>query len=388
MDKYKDVSLTWFGDITSIGGRAQYARSLLEPLIKGGAHVKLEPANFGLPPADLSSWWHDAINNGTKISPGFVKINHSHPAHVTANILGGPNILLTHWDTYKIPRAWADMINKNHTELWTTNKSSVYPESIEGVEIPTNFIPVPIEVDLQSKAANIADIKDNTIVFGFTGFWDQRSNIQDLIIAYVAEFSANENVALLIKTNGKDPADANQRAQILDLVRKIKGTVAKPGQPPVIILQDIFSQVQMDAIIKRINIYVSSARGGSTDITLGKCMAMGKQCIVPDVGIGKDYLDSYGKYDKVMRPVPCYREPQTSHPDSNPIDFWGRPDPSALMNHMKQAYLDYVMCDSEMTKQSKKLAHSVTTDYSVDVCVDRLATQIRRFKAVPMMQFV
>jgi len=384
--KYKNLSLTWFGDVTSISAEAQYARSLLQPLIEGGAYVKLEPMDSGLPPADLSSWWVATLGINTKYQPGFVKINHSKPPKVTANILGGPNILLTNWDTYNLPEGWRDFINRNHIECITPGHIINGPGvKVTGLEVNLNevFPSVTINNTDSRGAANIVDINSNTVVYGFTGSWNQRSNIQDLITAYTCEFTEKDNVALLIKTNGRTPSDANERAQILDLVRKIKGTVNKAGQPPVIVLQDIFSQEAMDAIINRIDIYVSAARGGQLNTTGLKCLAAGKTCILPSIGINGALVSRYAKdYPLVVRGYGVSLEPQVSHPDSNPLDQWGRPDLCGLIQQMRESFIDHLTKNPEKAKQSVKLAAKVQKDYSQEASVDALAKVLAKYSTV------
>ena len=115
---YKDISITWTGDITSISGSAQHARKMLKPLIEGGAHVKLEPRKPNVPEIRLSQWWVDTIQRLTQAPPGMVCINHGHPMQMRKNEIGGPTVLFTHWDTYNMPVEWTKHVTQ-YDEVWT-----------------------------------------------------------------------------------------------------------------------------------------------------------------------------------------------------------------------------------------------------------------------------
>ena len=383
--KYSDLLFTWFGDVTSISGDAQYARAVLEPLIREGASVKLEPANFGAQQADLSDWWHKKLQEHTRMQPGFVKINHCRPNQATPNVLGGPNILLTGWHTTKVPLQWVEPINKNFTELWTTTKTAVSKASIaaSNITIPTNFIPVPVDLDTDGPIADLVDINDKTVVFGTTGLWDQRSNLADLVVAYLSEFSSKDNVALVIKTNAGDPNDPNKRAQVLKLLRELKSQVNSPDKAPIIVLQDIFTQNAMDSIIRRFDIYVSTERGSHTNITLGKCLAMGKPCIVTDTGVGREYKALLKEY-KPLRGCQCMPEPVYSYPDSNPLDRWEKPCLDHFVSHMRDLYIHKVMGDAT----TKSIVHKAFKAYnSPDVVSERVADSIRKLTTIPVINF-
>jgi len=373
MNQYSDISLTWFGDITSISSSAQYARALLEPLIKGGAMVKLEPANFGIPQADLQPWWHTAIQTRMNAMPGMVKINHCAPNQATPNILGGPQILLTHWDTYQVPQAWVNTINSNFKRLLTSNETCLV-ESDGMFNIHTGCIPYPLEPDTGTDVTEIADIDEDTVVFGYTGAWDNRSNISDLIIAFCAEFSKQDNVALVIKTNAKYSEDPNQKLQIINLVREIKKQVNNPLQPPIVVVQDLLTQNAMDALIRRFNVYVSTARGSSLNITMSKCLAMGKPCIVPANGVHADY-DLFSS--SLVRYYNTFLEPVTQlSAEANHKDFWGRPDMRGFMDELREVYANLTM--HNMEDKFKEDQKNFLTAYSPDKVADKLADQIRK----------
>ena len=90
MGKYSDISITWNGDVTSTSGWGQYARSILEPLIKGGASVRLELMQPTRPEAILSDWWGEQFKILSKNQPGMMRINHGGLHNKSKSATGGP----------------------------------------------------------------------------------------------------------------------------------------------------------------------------------------------------------------------------------------------------------------------------------------------------------
>lgn len=375
--KYSHLSLTWFGDITSCSGAAYYARSILEPLIRGGASIKLEPANFGAPQLELSPWWTDTLNRLVQSQPGYIKINHCSPEQVTANVLGGPNVLLsTNSVTYMFPTNWNGLVNRNHSEV-------IFPITLPdyltpGVSIPKHVLPIPVQEVQNSELSKLTinSIPPNTFVFGYFGPWNQVSNIQDLITAYVSEFSTNDDTTLVIKTAGSAGADANQKAHIIELVKRIKGTVGKPDHPPVTVIQDVLSDSTVSALINRFDAYVSTDRGSHFNVTLARCLALGKPCIAPEFGAGGYYKKILPGDTRMLRTIPCFKEPVTSHPGGNPQDRWGRIDIDAAMKFMRLTYNEVKSNDKIFQKHSQKTIDLMQAEFGTEVVADKLASKL------------
>lgn len=383
-----NLSITWQGDITSIAGSAQYARSIIKGLRDLGVSIKLEPLPATLPQADLDEYWINAYSQMMSASPGYVKISHCNPMQGTPNIFGGPNVLLTHWETRDVPRAWVSTINTKYTHLWTSNQSAnTYCED-SGVSIPVDYLRVPISVDPNLQAAELADIDEKTIVFGSTGYWDQRSNFADLIISFLSEFVIEDKVALVLKTGTPDYADPNKRAAVLNMVKEIKKQVNKPSHPPVVIMQDVFTQSAMDSIIKRFDVYVTTERGASTNITMGKCLAMGKPVIASDTDVSQDFARSFKVGNSLMTVVPGISEPVYGYPNGNPLDRWHKPDLDSMIHYMRGAYLS-VRMQQKIPGELQDVANVISNRYSQANIIKRLYSTLESMqKKKPTLKLV
>lgn len=367
---YKDISITWTGDITSIAGSAQHARQLLEPLINGGAHIKLEPRKPGVPEIQLTPWWIDTIQRLSQAPPGMVCINHGHPKQMRKNEVGGPTILFTHWDTYNLPREWMETIN-DYDQVWTpTNTMSANIASITKKDSP--ILPYCLQDSdfTYDHAAEIDGVDKNTFVFGTTGHWNNRRNITDLITAYIGTFSSSENVALVIKTIANDSFNPNSRVELIKVINAIKSGFNKRDIPKIIIIQDPLDEKAMNEVINRFNCFVTTSRGDSKNITMLKCMAKGKPCIFPILHANSDIVATMNtdKFNNYLYPVTHSAIPVMQMGQYySAYDFWANINIEQVMVSMKKVFFDSK--DPSFGK-SKHLIAAVKKSYTKYVLPD------------------
>lgn len=338
---YKNLSITWTGDITSISGSAQHARQLLKPLIEGGAHVKLEPRKPSAPEVKLSDWWISTIERLTQSPPGMVCINHGHPSQIRKNEVGGPTVLFTHWDTYKIPVQWIKPM-KEYDEIWTPTPSMSAGVK-EALGSTSKVLPYYLS-DNDYDCSNVAEvdgISPDTFVFGAVGSWNNRRNFTDIITSYIGTFSSNEKVALVIKTLANNAYDPNSRASLLKVVSAIKNGFNKPDIPKIVIIQDPLEDSAMDSVINRFNCFVSASRSDNKNIAMMKCMAKGKPVVFPMLHANADIFNSMNvdKFKDYIFPIAHSAMPvmqMGNYYTAN--DFWANVNLEQLMVSMKRIY--------------------------------------------------
>jgi glycosyltransferase involved in cell wall biosynthesis len=365
--KYESLSFTWHGDITSISSTAQHAREMLKPLIEGGANVCLQPIKTGRAQLQLNTWWNEALKKHTQSPPGLVHINATAPHSGIANPTGGPTILYTHWETQEQPPVtwFNDLCSNKYTEVWTTTDSLAKQLSFLGKDARVLPYILPKEFNDFNKVAKIHDVNDKTFVFGYTGMWNNRKNISDLIIAYLGQFSKADKVALVIKTNGGNPYDPNERTKIDNLVRDIKRQFNKHDQPPIVLLHDIFSETAMDSIIRRFDCFVSPSRGDARNITMIKSICNGTPCIYLDTLASKDIavkVNNYLGYDsKHLYPINGFLEPVMQMGNYYPASSrWMRPNVGMMMDTMSKVHLKSILeSNSKDLKELKKAGQKV-----------------------------
>jgi hypothetical protein len=376
--KYDDIYLTWRGDVTSTHAMAQHARNLLEPLIKGGASVRIESINpYNKRPADLSPWWNETLKTSTATPVGIVKINHCDPAHATKNESGGPTILYTRWDSWQVPKTWVQTINDTFTECWVTNKFVLERNKADNITIPKKVIPYGLDWKRYSQKdtkSKIVGVPTDNIILGTTMSWNNKENASDLIIAYCTEFTADiDKVSLVIKIDSNNPDDPNEKAKVINLVQEIKKLVGGPKMPPVVLIQDVFTQDGIDDIISAFDIYVSAARSKSKNITMLKTLAANKQAVFVNSGIHNDYFNpEYANLypvNYVLEPITQMAGMYAAH------DLWPRPDVAHLMHQMRAAYNEWYL--PKTSKNGKMTAELLRKEYDIKMVIKNFADNIR-----------
>ena len=378
MSKFENTYLTWHGDVISNHATAQYARGILKPLIKNGASVKINNINpYNKAPANLDKWWAKTLNENNTVPPGLVQICCCDPQHGARNEVGGANILLTRWDTWKTPRSWIHPTNNLFTECWTPNEFSLSQERGDDLKIPTKVVPFGLEwtkYQKNKKRSTIIGVPSDHLILGTTAAWNNKENLSDLIIAYSTEFSSKvDKVSLVIKIDCANPNEPNEKAKIIKLVQEIKNLVTKPDLPTVVLIQDIFSQDGMNNIINAFDVYVSAARSKSKNITMLKCLAAEKSAVFINSGVHQDY---YEPEYKNMYPVNFVLEPVTQMaPMYTAIDLWPRPDVAHLMYQLRCAYNNWYIPSSK--EYGKITSDGLKKKYNIDTIVNNVNKYIK-----------
>ena len=383
--KYKDIHITWRGDVTSYSGTGQYARALLKPLILGGASVRLEMQPPHKPECEVEPWWAEQFQLLSKNSPGDLtivcgpidRVNLSH---------GNKTVLFTHWECKDVPTNAKVIIGKEEVIEVIVPSQEMCAMGIEQLDKPVDYVHMPIDIDSLNKVTplSINGIDDSTILFGAMGEWNNRNNLSDTVVAYLKAFTDKDNVALVLKTFANNAQDLNERQKLLGLIRKIKEDCKRPNLPRIVILQEVMGYSTIDSLIKRINIFVCSSRGESKNYSLMRALGMGKQAIICDHTANatlckKDTSNIYR--------VPYIYEPIILDKGMyNISDTWARVDCETLSTLMRDSMVDLLQKGAEMKDEGKKVKAYLRTEYSADKCADKLATIIRRHAIVPLVQ--
>jgi glycosyltransferase involved in cell wall biosynthesis len=390
MSNYKKASVTWYGDLTSVSSSAQHARAILEPLVRGGTHVHLMPLKSGRQEVELSPWWRETIQTCTTNTPGLVFVNHTQPMNNQRNPNGGPTIMFTHWETLKPPVTWRNPLNhESIAEIWLPNHALAQAAMVEGkISKPMVVIPYPFDTATFNETPDVANlvsnkVKPNTFVFGTNGLWNNRKNIADLVIAFSSEFCDKDNVALVLKVNSKDYGNPNEKMRITKLIQDLKSGLNRGAFAPIVILQDTFDYPTMDAINRRFDAYVSTARGECRNITMMKSMASGKACIYMPTNANRDLGACESNR---MYPYGFVSEPVSQMGNYySALDLWPRPDLGDLCKKMRKAYTDTFTASLAPKETACKF---LDKNYNQTVVVDRVASRLQELSPVEVQELV
>ena len=240
-------------------------------------------------------------------------IQHVLPHHIDYNGMFEKNISLYVAETDNCRNtAWPERISLMD-EAWVPNNHLAKDFSRNSNMMNSHFV-IPHACDTSKyqkgyKNLDIPHLKDK-FVFYYIGEITRRKNVGALLKAFHSEFSANENVGILIKGSLPGAAADETEAYLTDMSDKIKEGLKlygdKSNYHKEIFVCDYLSEEQIFNIHNSCDCFVSSSFGEAWGIPIFDAMAMGKTPICCDNGGPKDFLKNGGGILTSCRKEPCF----------------------------------------------------------------------------------
>tara|TARA_R110002020_G_scaffold96911_3_gene231534 strand:+ start:161 stop:1276 length:1116 start_codon:yes stop_codon:yes gene_type:complete len=272
------------------------------------------------------------------------------------------NICLAYTETNMLSETgWVQKLNLMD-EVWVPSSQEKQNLLDSGVNVPISVTPIPLDIEKITSVQeelNINEIDESSFMFLVCGEFIERKNIPSVISAFHAEFSPQENVELLIKTN-RSGVDGHQ---LLNLVtEKANNAKARLRMYPNIetyknnyIITDKMQEEHLLALFKRADCFVMASHGESWCMPAAECMALGTPCIVTShTGMTEFVNDENGwVVDSIETYVATKDAPlpylYTAH------ETWRQVDSMELRKSMREAYEDSMM----LTNKSRKCVEDI-----------------------------
>jgi len=260
-------------------------------------------------------------------------------------------IINTVWETTRIPRRWIGKINQADAVCVPShqNKQALLHS---GIRIPIFIVPHGVHARMYTPKTKLPLNKMNRkftfiSVFGF----QHRKNPEALLKAYWEEFSAADNVLLIIKTNGY-ALNENER-WIRNRIQAYKDRLnIKKSTAPIQIITQRLSSTSLRSIYSRGNAFVLPTRGEGVGLPFLESMASGVPVIATGWGGHMDFLthkNSFLVQYKLRPPVMgMNRKSSISRQFRNLFaekgQLWAEPDIGSLRKQMRRAYENPMLC--------------------------------------------
>ena len=257
----------------------------------------------------------------------------------------------TTWETDKIPRHWAKLLNSMDGIFVPCNwNRDIFRQC--GVETRIKVLPHISQFHGQSPEVlpspglkKLMERMDQRFVFYNVGVWSDRKAPWLLIKAFLSEFKHNESVALVIKTGKHD--FSNYRRKWHKPWQSSPGkaatafkTIMKSGTngPEIIHLDEEMSESDMALLHERGDCFVSLGRGEGWGMGSYEAAWWGKPIIITGIGGILDYLpDNLSYHVKYgLIPVRC----EGGGPSYNAEQRWAEPDLAHARQLMRQVFED------------------------------------------------
>ncbi|MDF2921348.1 MAG: glycosyl transferase family 1 [Paenibacillaceae bacterium] len=300
---------------------------------------------------------------------------HHHPPY-TLNIKEARKrydciILNTVWETTRLPRRWMANINKFDAIFVPTqhNKDALRNS---GVTVPVFIVPHGVDTRSYNPDNRKLDLGKHrgkflfVSVFGF----QHRKNPELLLRAYWEEFTADDRVLLLIKTNGY--GNGENGAWIKNKMLRYKAQLALPGQTaPVMLISKHVSDRKLQEIYAAGNAFVLPTRGEGVGLPFLESIASGVPVIATGWGGQMDFLTAknsfFVKYKLKNPAAGMHNRSAISRKFSNLFaqkgQRWAEADLHSLRKQMRLAYENPELCKRK-GRQGRRDALALSWDRS------------------------
>src|SRR4030042_81353 len=299
----RDMYLIVFAPVYGPSGYAKLARGFILELDKLGVKIKLEPNKLwepheaplpdgmvrrlkelektiipkGYNPPKLSlgiAPWFDSSYPGYKIGYTMFEFN---------NI---PNMSKYDWK-----KSCLEM-----DEVWTPSNYNLETFNNNGIN-NVIVIPAGIYVDEYSPTIEpLIEIDDDRVRFLAVGEYTHRKGFDLLLPAYLAEFSSDDNVSLILKVyNGSKKQDESKRIVKEDII-KYRRESPNVLYPHILFIGDIINDDKMPGLYTSADIFVILTRGEGFGLPMAEAMASGLPCIVPNNSSYLDFINNDNGY--------------------------------------------------------------------------------------------
>ncbi|MGG1550225.1 glycosyltransferase family 4 protein [Paenibacillus ferrarius] len=337
----KPYHVVWKGPVHKKSGLGRASRAYLRSLRRQGV-----PVSVGSTKNHLTSKVKKAL------------IYHHIPTQMQWKKLRSsydPIILNTVWETSKTPKSWLSNMNK-FDAICVPSQHNKRALRNSGVKVPIYMVPHGVntgEFHPDNKKMSLPGAAGKFIFVSIFGF-QHRKNPEGLLRAYWEEFSSEDNVMLVIKTNGY-AAYENEKW----IKRKIKKYKEKLGirknTAPIVIIGKHISEKQLKGLYTLGDVFVLPTRGEGVGLPFLESLASGVPVIATGWGGQMDFLTPANSFLLSYQ----LKNPSVSMNSSHAISrkfsnlfaqkgqLWAEPHLISLKANMRRAYENPELCKAK-----------------------------------------
>ena len=242
-----------------------------------------------------------------------------------------------YWEAIPLPASWAAWL---HTvdEIWAPCKLVEDCCKMAGFNKKIFQVPTPASAFELSKIpkAKFSGFKDDSFIFYSIFQWHKRKGWNELLESYFDEFSSDDNVGLIIKTN---PIHWDLKGQIVEDIKSVRSRFLNKKPPTLVLINDIISESDILSIHKAGDCYVAPHHGEGWGMPIHDAIMSRKQIIATKFGGVIEYLD-----DDSFFPIPFHMVPVSGMEWNGAYSSnqqWAQPDTSSLKSIMRDVYLNH-----------------------------------------------
>jgi len=277
-------------------------------------------------------------------------------------------VVVQPWEFGSIPAAWVRGIAETVDEVWVPThwvrecflaggvppeKVAVVPNGVDTARFHPAAEPLPLPTRKRVK-------------FLFVGGTIARKGVDALLDAYVRAFTADDDVALVIKDFGADSFYAGQTAGAL-----IAALQSQPGAPEIVHLPEDLGEDQMPGLYAACDCLAHPYRGEGYGLPIAEAMACGRPAIVTGYGAALDFASAE---NSLLVPATLVRHAEKRIGDMETVDYpyWAEPDREALAAALRRVYEDPAAAREIGARAARDIAARHTWAQAARIAAERL----------------
>jgi glycosyltransferase involved in cell wall biosynthesis len=295
------MQIRWRGPCWGQSGYEELTRGLVIALDKLGVTVQLETANdWNMERIELDEEDVDRLQRMERqqVPDDAVFVCHQRPKEIIP--WAAAQVCYSLFETDRMPGGWVHDMNLMD-QIWTFSDFNL--QGWKGSFIRNNhdadkIRKIPFGIDCNVFRPDVAPVEiGNRKLFAFlsVGDFTERKNFEGLIEAYVKEFTADDDVCLIMKVHYEGFV-RRYHDKVMSQLRGIANRFNQENVPRILFFGDKVPAHEMPSLYRAADCFAIATRGEGLGIPMIESMACGVPCIATDWGAQTDYITEDNGY--------------------------------------------------------------------------------------------
>lgn len=351
-------------------GYGQAARGYVLALHQLGVPITLSPVSFAQKKPDLGEDGKILYSLVNKDIDYNIVVTHLTPNFLPQKTESGKfNVSYSVWETDRLPKDWAELINDNADLALVGSSFNVKVYMDSGVEVPVRVVPHGINLEEfdNVKPYRIKGVKPDAYKFYFINQFTERKHPLALLKAYWHAFSNGENVALVLKTY-RTNYSAQDHDALRTILKRAKQSMPLENHPPIYLIPNMLSRAEILGLHKACDCFISLDRGEGFGLSGFEAGASSKPIIVTNFGGVTEYANDDTSYSVDYFMTPVFNMSGWYSGDQ----MWAEPNLETAVKYMRHLYEHKSAGLEKGMKLRKYIEENLTWDHVGNKMLDIL----------------